>query len=96
MWHSREGFATTPVLLRSEGETEGVWEGKVELRERLLEEWRGGVDRRNWVLPSWTTAGKGGVGDGGAGGVGGRGEHPGEGVGRVVFWDVNEGRFTVA
>lgn len=68
------------VLLKVKGENDEVWATKMELKDRLLEQWQMQKDRKNWVFPSLD---------------GGMGERRGsnaelkkgdwEGVGRVVF-----------
>ncbi|KAF1915663.1 hypothetical protein BDU57DRAFT_530595 [Ampelomyces quisqualis] len=83
---------TRPVLLRRADESAAAWAEKMAVKARLLEGWRAGVERLNWVCPRIESERRGGwMGEGkGGGGVNG-GEW--EGVGRVVWWrgEVGEG-----
>lgn len=57
---------------------------KVRVKERLLLEWEGRMDRENWVLPRVEREGRGGW----RGGVCAKKERGWEGEGRVVCWEV--------
>jgi hypothetical protein len=83
---TRSKTCTSPVLLKLVGEDEGVWEGKMQERERMKEVWGEKRDRENWVLPradverrgAWSMRGLGRRESGFEADMG-------EGVGRRVF-----------
>ncbi|PVI07643.1 hypothetical protein DM02DRAFT_286110 [Periconia macrospinosa] len=73
MFEEDHVYNRTPMLINLKEETGTVWERKMGLQERLLEEWKEKEDRRNWVYPA--TSGESRV------------EwraHPGEGKGKIA------------
>jgi hypothetical protein len=50
--HPTDVHYSTPVLLKTWDTDERVWEAKLRLSDRLVTEWREGLEVENWVLPS--------------------------------------------
>jgi len=73
---------TAPVLLKLKNEDPDTWMRKMEVAQKVQEEWQEKLDKRNWVLPRVESERRGDWN--GCVGVGsGRRGHPGEGMGRV-------------